>query len=90
MNHRCACTWVRTRRAVVLAALTLLVVGCGPTFPCRGTLPRTARSQRRPTGPRLHTRGRRPPRHGRHAGEHGVPTRRLHLHRPATHERHQQ
>ena len=31
MNHRCACTWVRTRRAVVLAALTLLVVGCGAT-----------------------------------------------------------
>ncbi len=31
MNHRCACTWVRTRRAVALAALTLLVVGCGAT-----------------------------------------------------------
>ncbi len=31
MNHGCARTWVRTRRAAVLAALTLLVVGCGAT-----------------------------------------------------------
>jgi len=31
MNHRCARTWVRTRRTVALAALTLLVVGCGAT-----------------------------------------------------------
>jgi len=31
MNHGCAPTWVRTRRAAVLAALTLLVVGCGAT-----------------------------------------------------------
>ncbi len=31
MNHRCACTWVRTRRAVALAALTWLAVGCGAT-----------------------------------------------------------
>jgi len=31
MNYRCACTWVRTRRAVALAALTWLAVGCGAT-----------------------------------------------------------
>ena len=31
MNHRCARTWVRTRRTVALAALTLLAVGCGAT-----------------------------------------------------------
>jgi len=31
MNHGCACTWVRTRWAAVLAALTWLVVGCGAT-----------------------------------------------------------
>ena len=31
MNHRCARTWVRTRRAVALAALTWLAVGCGAT-----------------------------------------------------------
>jgi len=31
MNHRCARAWVRTRRTVALAALTLLVVGCGAT-----------------------------------------------------------
>jgi len=31
MNHGCARTWVGTRRAAVLAALTLLVVGCGAT-----------------------------------------------------------
>jgi len=31
MNHRCACTGVRTRRAVALAALTWLVVGCSAT-----------------------------------------------------------
>jgi len=29
LNHGCARTWVATRRAVVLAALTLLAVGCG-------------------------------------------------------------
>jgi len=39
----------------------------GPTFPCRGKLPRTASGQRRTTGPRLHARGRRPSCHGRHA-----------------------
>jgi hypothetical protein len=31
MNHRCARTWVLTRRTAVLAALTLLAVGCGAT-----------------------------------------------------------
>jgi len=31
MNHCCARTWVRTRRAAVLSALTLLAVGCGAT-----------------------------------------------------------
>lgn len=31
MNHGSARTWVRTRRTAVLAALTLLVVGCGAT-----------------------------------------------------------
>jgi len=31
MNHRCARTWVRTRRTAVLAALTWLAVGCGAT-----------------------------------------------------------
>jgi len=31
MNHGCARTWVRTRRAVALAALTWLAVGCGAT-----------------------------------------------------------
>ncbi|MDQ2723848.1 MAG: hypothetical protein M3Y19_11160, partial [Actinomycetota bacterium] len=31
MNHGCARTWVRTRRSAVLAALTLLPVGCGAT-----------------------------------------------------------
>ncbi len=33
MNHRCARTWVLTRRTVALAALTLLAVGCGATGP---------------------------------------------------------
>ena len=31
MNHRCARTCGRTRRTAVLAALTLLAVGCGAT-----------------------------------------------------------
>ncbi len=31
MSHGCARTWVRTRRAVALAALTWLAVGCGAT-----------------------------------------------------------
>jgi hypothetical protein len=31
MNHGSARTWVRTRRTAVLAALTLLVIGCGAT-----------------------------------------------------------
>ncbi len=31
MNHGCARTWVRTRRAGVIAALTWLAVGCGAT-----------------------------------------------------------